>query len=64
MATTMTLYGRGDRHVFSSTDDNAMMKNILATHSPDGTNIDVIPLLQIIKDIMRMSHPDVSHHVC
>ncbi|KAM0016628.1 putative sieve element occlusion [Helianthus debilis subsp. tardiflorus] len=60
MATTMTLYGRGDRQVFSSSDDNAMMKNILATHSPDGTNIDVIPLLQIIKDIMHRSHPDAN----
>ncbi|KAJ0638142.1 putative sieve element occlusion [Helianthus annuus] len=37
-----------------------MMKNILATHSPDGTNIDVIPLLQIIKDIMHRSHPDAN----
>ncbi|KAK1406069.1 hypothetical protein QVD17_42266 [Tagetes erecta] len=62
MATPRTRHARGDRHMFSSSDDNAMMKNILATHSPDGTYIDVIPLLQIIEDIMHRAHPDATHH--
>ncbi|KAJ0818261.1 putative sieve element occlusion, Thioredoxin-like superfamily, protein SIEVE ELEMENT OCCLUSION [Helianthus annuus] len=62
MATSRTRRARGDRHMFSSADDNAMMKNILATHSPDGTSIDVIPLLQIIEDIMHRARPDASHH--
>ncbi|KAI3731435.1 hypothetical protein L1987_62623 [Smallanthus sonchifolius] len=62
MATTRTRLPRGDRHMFSSSDDNAMMKNILATHSPDGTYIDVIPLLKIIEDIMHRAQPDADHH--
>lgn len=48
---------RGDRHMFSSSDDNAMMKHILATHAPDGSSFDVKPLLQIIDDIMRRAAP-------
>ncbi|KAK9050913.1 hypothetical protein SSX86_027538 [Deinandra increscens subsp. villosa] len=62
MATMRTRHPRGDRHLFSSSDDNAMMKNILATHDPDGTYFDVIPLLQIIEDILRRANPDTSHH--
>ncbi|GJU19466.1 sieve element occlusion B-like protein [Tanacetum coccineum] len=42
------------------TDDNAIMKHILATHSPDGTNFDVMPLLQIIEDMHR-ADPYASH---
>lgn len=50
-------YGRGDRSMFSSSDDNAMMKQIQATHSPDGREVDVKPLLQITEDIFkRASH--------
>nr|GFC19701.1 protein sieve element occlusion B-like [Tanacetum cinerariifolium] len=41
--------------------DNAMMKHILATHAPDGTYLDVIPLLHIIEDIMNRANPDPSH---
>ncbi|KAI3818117.1 hypothetical protein L1987_11920 [Smallanthus sonchifolius] len=62
MATTRARHARGDRHMFSSSDDNAMMKNILATHSPDGTYTDVIPLLKIIEDIMHRAQPDAARH--
>ncbi|GJY23455.1 sieve element occlusion B-like protein [Tanacetum coccineum] len=61
MATPRIRHARGDRHMFSSADDNAMMKHILATHAPDGTYLDVIPLLQIIEDIMNRANPDPSH---
>ncbi|MFS8029165.1 putative sieve element occlusion, Thioredoxin-like superfamily, protein SIEVE ELEMENT OCCLUSION [Helianthus anomalus] len=58
----MARRARGDRHMFSSSDDNAMMKNILATHAPDGTYFDVKPLLQIIEDIIHRANPDTTHH--
>lgn len=60
MATARSRQLRGDRHMFSSSDDNAMMKHILATHAPDGTYFDVIPLLQIIEDIMHRANPDAK----
>lgn len=63
MATPRIRHARGDRTMFSSSDDNAMMKHILATHAPDGTYLDVIPLLQIVEDIMHRANPDPSHQV-
>ncbi|KAJ0727262.1 putative sieve element occlusion [Helianthus annuus] len=62
MAAMHTRRERGHRHLFSSSDDNAMMKNILATHAPDGTYFDVKPLLQIIEDIIHRANPDTTHH--
>uniref|UniRef100_A0A5B6ZLE0 Protein SIEVE ELEMENT OCCLUSION B-like n=1 Tax=Davidia involucrata TaxID=16924 RepID=A0A5B6ZLE0_DAVIN len=61
---------RSDRHFFSSSDDNAMMKQIQATHAPDGREFDVKPLLHIIEDIMHRAgptipsivHPSIVHH--
>nr|POE88568.1 protein sieve element occlusion b [Quercus suber] len=44
---------RGDRHFFFSSDDNAMMKQIQATHAPDGREVDVKPLVHIIDDIFK-----------
>ncbi|KAE8023572.1 hypothetical protein FH972_009250 [Carpinus fangiana] len=48
---------RGDRSMFSSSDDNAMMKRILETHAPDGRDVDAKPLLQIIEDIFKRAAP-------
>nr|XP_027097177.1 protein SIEVE ELEMENT OCCLUSION B-like [Coffea arabica] len=42
-----------ERHLFSSSDDNAMMKQILAAHAPDGREFDVKALVFIVEDIMR-----------
>lgn len=42
-----------DRKMFSSSDDNAMMKQIQSTHSPDGYHVAVKPILQIIEDVFR-----------
>ncbi|XP_059657798.1 protein SIEVE ELEMENT OCCLUSION B-like [Cornus florida] len=50
---------RTDRSVFSSSDDNAMMKQILATHAPDGREFDVKPILLIVEDVMRCSTPTI-----
>ena len=44
---------RGDRHIFSSSDDNATMKQIQATHAPDGREVDEKPLLQVIEGIFK-----------
>jgi hypothetical protein len=43
---------KSDRRMFSASDDNAMMKQIQATHSPDGREVDVKPILGIIEDIL------------
>lgn len=45
--------------MFSSSDDNAMMKRILETHSPDGREIDAKPLLHIIGDIFKRAAPGI-----
>ena len=44
---------RSDRSLFSTSDDNAMMKQIQGTHSPDGREFDVKPILLIIEDVMH-----------
>ena len=48
---------RGDRHLFSSSDDNAMMKQIQATHAPDGREFAVRPLLHLVEDIFHHAMP-------
>ncbi|KAL8199736.1 hypothetical protein R6Q57_013304 [Mikania cordata] len=39
--------------IFSATDDNVIMKQVIDTHLPDGTDVDVRPLLLIIQDILK-----------
>ncbi|KAJ7957669.1 Protein SIEVE ELEMENT OCCLUSION B like, partial [Quillaja saponaria] len=48
---------RGNRHLFSASDDNVMVKQILATHAPDDRNFDVTPLLHIVEDIFHRATP-------
>ncbi|KAI7998520.1 Protein SIEVE ELEMENT OCCLUSION B [Camellia lanceoleosa] len=50
---------RGDRHMFSTSDDDAMMKQIQTTHVPDGREVDVKPLICIIDDIMPRATPPI-----
>ncbi|KAM7484165.1 hypothetical protein LguiA_000174 [Lonicera macranthoides] len=57
--TTRMHQSRGDRHMFSTSDDNAMMRQILATHAPDGRELDVKPILNIIEDIMHRATPTI-----
>lgn len=54
---------RGDRHLFSSSDDTAMLNQLRATHAPDGRDIDVKPLLRIIEDIFDRATPTVHSSV-
>ncbi|XP_021746785.1 protein SIEVE ELEMENT OCCLUSION B-like [Chenopodium quinoa] len=50
---------RGDRHLFSASDDTTMLNQLRATHAPDGRDIDVKPLLHIIEDIFYRAAPTV-----
>ncbi|KAK2996704.1 hypothetical protein RJ639_026069, partial [Escallonia herrerae] len=45
----------------SSWDDNAIMNQILATHSPSGREFDVKSLLRIVKDLMQRASPAGSN---
>ncbi|XP_050205524.1 protein SIEVE ELEMENT OCCLUSION B-like [Mercurialis annua] len=55
---------RGERHQFSSSDDNAMLKQIQATHSPDGREFAVKPLLHVVEDVFqRASMPSGFAHI-
>lgn len=42
-----------DRGMFSASDDSAMMKQIQKTHSPDGRELEVRPILHVIEAILR-----------
>ncbi|XP_065875366.1 protein SIEVE ELEMENT OCCLUSION B-like isoform X1 [Euphorbia lathyris] len=48
---------RTDRHLFSSSDDNLMMKQVQATHAPDGRDFSVKPLLHVVEDIFNRAAP-------
>jgi hypothetical protein len=50
---------RRERSMFSSSDDTAMMKQIQATHAPDGRGreFSVKHLLHIVEDIFLRSTP-------
>ncbi|XP_068647965.1 protein SIEVE ELEMENT OCCLUSION B-like [Aristolochia californica] len=50
---------KGDRHMFSSSDDSVLMKQILATHSPDGRDVDARPLLNIVEDVLKRATPTI-----
>ncbi|KAI8541393.1 hypothetical protein RHMOL_Rhmol08G0056700 [Rhododendron molle] len=51
-STSMQQLIKSDRSMFMASDDNAMLKQIQATHSPDGRDIDVKPILHIVEDIL------------
>ncbi|KAK1404416.1 hypothetical protein POM88_004021 [Heracleum sosnowskyi] len=46
-------------NMFMSSDDNAVMRQIYATHTPDGRVITVTPLFHIVGDIMASSHMSI-----
>ncbi|KAK4778646.1 hypothetical protein SAY86_006174 [Trapa natans] len=53
----------GDRSTarpFSASDDSAMMKQIQATHAPDGRTVDVGPILSIIEGIFSHAAPSID----
>ncbi|CAH1437735.1 unnamed protein product [Lactuca virosa] len=48
--------------IFSASDDNVIMKQVLDTHLPDGTDVDVKPLLDIVEDILRYATINSAEH--
>ncbi|XP_059638526.1 protein SIEVE ELEMENT OCCLUSION B-like [Cornus florida] len=48
------------RSMFVSSDDSIMMRQILATHAPDGREVNVKPLLYVVEDILRRSTLNVD----
>ncbi|KAG6686376.1 hypothetical protein I3842_11G014300 [Carya illinoinensis] len=57
--TRHTMLKDHDRRMFALSDDNALMKQINATHAPDGREVDVKPILQIIGDVFRRATPSL-----
>ncbi|KAJ4757471.1 sieve element occlusion protein [Rhynchospora pubera] len=57
MATTHRPSLRGDRHLFSASDDAIVMKQIQGTHTPDGRDFDVKPLMRVVEDGLRRASP-------
>ncbi|CAK7328182.1 unnamed protein product [Dovyalis caffra] len=56
---------RSDRgSMLTMSDDNVMMKQIVAIHAPDGREVDVKPLLHLVEDILKHAtlqvQPDTS----
>ncbi|KAL6325596.1 hypothetical protein AAG906_023441 [Vitis piasezkii] len=51
---------RHDRSMITMSDDNIMMKQIHATHAPDGREFDVKPLFQLVEDILNRATPGVD----
>ncbi|KAK9072375.1 hypothetical protein SSX86_008809 [Deinandra increscens subsp. villosa] len=47
-----------DRRMFSSSDDGAMMKQVLATHSPDGRDVELDPILKVIEETLHHAIPE------
>lgn len=50
---------RGERQMFATSDDKAVMKQIEATHAHDGREFNVKPLLYIIEDIFQRATPGI-----
>ena len=44
---------RGDRSMLALSDDNVLVSHILGSHTPDGRDVDVKPLLRLVEDILR-----------
>lgn len=42
--------------MFTTSDDAAMIKQILSTHAPDGREVDVKPILHIVEDILNRAN--------
>ncbi|XP_076949447.1 protein SIEVE ELEMENT OCCLUSION B-like [Bidens hawaiensis] len=47
--------------IFTASDDNVIMRQVIDTHLPDGTDVDVKPLLLVIQDILKHSTINADH---
>ncbi|KAM0940824.1 putative sieve element occlusion, Thioredoxin-like superfamily, protein SIEVE ELEMENT OCCLUSION [Dioscorea sansibarensis] len=50
---------KGERHLFSSSDDSTLTKQIMATHTPDDREVEVKPILYIVEDILKRANPSL-----
>ncbi|XP_076907068.1 protein SIEVE ELEMENT OCCLUSION B-like [Bidens hawaiensis] len=46
-----------ERRMFSSSDDNAIMKQVVGTHSPDGREVLLEPILNVIEETLQRAVP-------
>ncbi|GAA0138615.1 hypothetical protein LIER_00326 [Lithospermum erythrorhizon] len=53
---------RRERGMFSASEDSAMIKQISSTHTPDGRQVDVIPLIQVIEELLHQISPSINDH--
>lgn len=51
---------KNDRRMLSASDDNAMTKQLLATHAPDGRDVEVKLILLTVEDIIRRATPEIG----
>lgn len=51
---------KSERRMFSASDDSTMMKQVQATHTPDGREVDVKSILKIIEDILHRATPSID----
>ncbi|KAL9672815.1 hypothetical protein QQ045_029068 [Rhodiola kirilowii] len=51
---------KGDRNVFAASDDSVMTRQILATHTPDGREIDVRPIIHLVEEIFHRANSSVE----
>ncbi|CAN0925178.1 Protein SIEVE ELEMENT OCCLUSION B [Linum grandiflorum] len=52
---------KGDRLMFTNSDDAAMTKQLESSHAPDGVEIDVKPILLIVEDIfLHANNPTLA----
>lgn len=58
--------GRDHAKFLRMSDDTTMMKQIQATHTPDGREVEVKPIVQVIEDILNHATPaiDGTLYVC
>uniref|UniRef100_A0A5B6ZZS7 Protein SIEVE ELEMENT OCCLUSION B-like n=1 Tax=Davidia involucrata TaxID=16924 RepID=A0A5B6ZZS7_DAVIN len=59
-ASAQQLIKRDRGSMFMASDESVMMKQIQATHSPDGFEIDVRPILHIVEDILKRATMNVD----
>nr|XP_043607193.1 protein SIEVE ELEMENT OCCLUSION B-like [Erigeron canadensis] len=52
-----------ERRMFASSDDHAMMKQVEATHSPDGRDVELEPILRVIEETLHRAIPTDIHGV-
>ncbi|KAK3413098.1 hypothetical protein EUGRSUZ_I01709 [Eucalyptus grandis] len=50
----------GDRSMITMSDEDVLTKQIKETHAPDGREVDVKPLLHLVKDILNRSTLNVD----